>query len=86
MDKHIPRRVDHKVTLLAAAGAAMAADCRPCLDEVMPELEKAGVGGADLQWAMENGQFSGAQAELGAFALEQVCEAALVRECVCLVK
>lgn len=84
MKENIPNIIDHKVTLLAAAGAAMTADCRPCLEEVMPELEEAGVSEADLQWAMENGQFSGVQADLGAFALEHLFETAREqgRECV----
>jgi hypothetical protein len=68
----IPVIIDHKVTLLAAAGAAITADCRPCLNDIMPELEEAGVSESDLRWAMENGQFSGINAELGTFALGQV--------------
>jgi len=70
----IPVIIDHKVTLLAAAGAAMTTECRPCLNDIMPELEEAGVSEADLRWAMENGQFSGTNAELSAFALGQVYE------------
>ena len=70
----VPVIIDHKVTLLAAAGAAMTAECRPCLTDIMPELEEAGVSEADLRWAMENGQFSGTNAELSAFALGQVYE------------
>lgn len=88
MEENIPNIniIDHKVTLLAAAGAAMTADCRPCLNEVMPELEGAGVSEADLQWAMQNGQFSGVQADLGAFALDRLFEAARAQERDCVVE
>lgn len=72
--------IDHKVTLLTAAGVAMTGGCHRCLDEIMPELEQAGVSEADIQWAMQNGQFAGPQAELGSRALEQVCDAARDRE------
>ncbi len=49
--------VDHKVTLLIAAGAAMAANCEPCLNKVVPDLIEAGVAEADIQRAVEIGQF-----------------------------
>ena len=32
--KEIPKIVDYKVTMLIAAGAAMAANCEPCLNKV----------------------------------------------------
>lgn len=80
-EKELPKIIDHKVTLLAAAGAAMAAGCDPCVDRIVPGLEKAGVTEADVRWAMENGQFSGAHAELSSFALGQVLENA--RESAC---
>jgi alkylhydroperoxidase/carboxymuconolactone decarboxylase family protein YurZ len=49
--------VDHKVTLLIAAGAAMAANCEPCLNKVVPDLIEAGVSTADIRAAVEVGQF-----------------------------
>lgn len=50
-------RVDHNVTLLIAAGAAMAANCEPCLNKVIPDLIEAGVSAADIRAAVEIGQF-----------------------------
>lgn len=49
--------VDRKVTLLIAAGAAMAANCEPCLNKVVPDLIEAGVAEADIRAAVEIGQF-----------------------------
>ena len=49
--------VDYKVTMLIAAGAAMAANCEPCLNSVVPELIEAGVADADIRKAVEIGQF-----------------------------
>ena len=49
--------VDHKMTLLIAAGAAMAANCEPCLNRIVPDLIEAGVAEADIQRAVEIGQF-----------------------------
>ncbi len=49
--------VDHKVTLLIAAGAAMAANCEPCLNRIVPDLIEADVAEADIQRAVEIGQF-----------------------------
>ena len=49
--------VDHKVTLLIAAGAAMAANCERCLNKVIPDLIEAGVSGPDIRTAVEIGQF-----------------------------
>jgi alkylhydroperoxidase/carboxymuconolactone decarboxylase family protein YurZ len=61
MDTHvtrdIPRIVDDKVTLLIAAGAAMAANCEPCLNKIVPDLIEAGVIEADIRKAIEIGQF-----------------------------
>jgi alkylhydroperoxidase/carboxymuconolactone decarboxylase family protein YurZ len=45
------------VSLLIAAGAAMAANCEPCLNKVVPDLIEAGVAEADIRKAMEIGQF-----------------------------
>ncbi len=55
--KQAPEIVDHKVTLLIAAGAAMAANCEPCLNKVVPDLIEAGVAEADIRKAVEIGQF-----------------------------
>jgi len=49
--------VDYKVTMLIAAGAAMAANCEPCLNRVVPDLIEAGVAEADIRKAVEIGQF-----------------------------
>lgn len=53
----IPQIVDYKVTMLIAAGAAMAANCEPCLNKVVPDLIEAGVAEADIRKAVEIGQF-----------------------------
>ena len=49
--------VDYKVTMLIAAGAAMAANCEPCLNKLVPDLLEAGVAEADIRKAVEIGQF-----------------------------
>ncbi len=49
--------VDYKVTMLIAAGAAMAANCEPCLNKIVPDLIEAGVAQADIRKAVEIGQF-----------------------------
>ncbi|MHC4464646.1 MAG: carboxymuconolactone decarboxylase family protein, partial [Planctomycetota bacterium] len=49
--------VDYKVTMLIAAGAAMAANCEPCLNKIVPDLLEAGVAEADIRRAVEIGQF-----------------------------
>lgn len=42
--------------LLIGAGTAMAANCEPCLNKVVPELIEAGIGDEDIQRALEIGQ------------------------------
>jgi alkylhydroperoxidase/carboxymuconolactone decarboxylase family protein YurZ len=49
--------IDYKVTLLIAAGAAMAANCEMCLNKIVPDLMEAGVAEADIRRAVEIGQF-----------------------------
>jgi hypothetical protein len=49
--------VDKKVTLLIAAGAAMACNCEPCLNKIVADLKEAGVGTNDIRRAAEIGQF-----------------------------
>ena len=49
--------VDKNVTLLIAAGAAMAANCEPCLNKIVADLKEAGVGTNDIRRAVEIGQF-----------------------------
>jgi len=49
--------VDFKVTMLIAAGAAMAANCEPCLNKIVPDLIEAGVAESDIRKAVEIGQF-----------------------------
>jgi len=48
---------DYKVILLIAAGSAMAANCEPCLNKVIPDLIEAGVADADIRKAVQTGQF-----------------------------
>ena len=55
--KQVSEIVDFKVTMLIAAGAAMAANCEPCLNKVVPDLIAAGVAEADIRRAVEIGQF-----------------------------
>jgi hypothetical protein len=55
--KAVPEIVDFKVTMLIAAGAAMAANCEPCLNKIVPDLIEAGVAEADIRKAVEIGQF-----------------------------
>ena len=43
--------------MLIAAGAAMAANCEPCLNKIVPDLIAAGVAAADIRKAVEIGQF-----------------------------
>ena len=48
--------VDRKTSLLIAAGAAMAANCEPCLNKIVPELIEAGVADVDIRKAVVIGQ------------------------------
>ena len=57
VETEIPPIVDYKVTMLIAAGAAMAANCEPCLNKVVPDLLEAGVAESDIRKAVEIGQF-----------------------------
>ena len=43
--------------MLIAAGSAMAANCEPCLNRVIPELIETGVTEEDIRRALEIGQF-----------------------------
>jgi alkylhydroperoxidase/carboxymuconolactone decarboxylase family protein YurZ len=52
-----PEIIDYKITLLIAAGAAMAANCEPCLNKIVPDLIEAQVADADIRRAIEIGQF-----------------------------
>ena len=55
--KDISQIVNDKVIMLIAAGAAMAANCEPCLNKIIPDLIEAGVAEADIRKAVEIGQF-----------------------------
>ena len=55
--KQVSEIVDYKVTMLIAAGAAMAANCEPCLNKIVPDLIAAGVAEGDIRKAVEIGQF-----------------------------
>ena len=54
--KVTPGLIDHKVTLLISAGAAIAAGCEPCLTKIVAGLKDAGVGATDIRRAVEIGQ------------------------------
>ena len=41
--------VNYNVTMLIAAGAAMAANCEPCLNKIIPDLIEAGVAAGNQQ-------------------------------------
>ena len=69
----IPGIIDHKVTLLAVAGAAVSADCDPCLDRIIPELEGAGITKADIRLAVKSGRFLGAYPDMGANVFDKKC-------------
>ena len=49
--------INYEVTLLIAAVAAMAANCEPCLNKIVPDLIEAGIIEKDIQRAVEIGQF-----------------------------
>lgn len=51
-----PEIIDGKVSLLVAAGSAMATGCEPCMDRIIPNLIEAGVADADIRRAVEIGQ------------------------------
>ena len=69
----MPGVIDHKVALLAVAGAAASADCDPCLDRIVPELEGAGITKADIRSAVESGKFLGAYPENAVKIFEREC-------------
>ena len=47
---------DYKRVMLVAAGSAMAANCEPCLNMVIPNLIEVGVPDAEIRGAVEIGQ------------------------------
>jgi hypothetical protein len=49
--------VDYKITMLIAAGAAKAANGEPSLYKIVPDLIESGGNEADIQKAVEIGQF-----------------------------
>lgn len=49
--------MNYKVMMLIATGAAMGANCEFCLNKIVPDLIEAGVADADIQRAVEIGQF-----------------------------
>lgn len=46
----------YNLTMLIAAGAAMTANCEPCINKAVPSLIEAGVADADIRKAVEIGQ------------------------------
>ena len=65
--------IDHKLTLLAVAGAAVNADAEPCLDKIVHELEGTGVTKADIREAVKSGRFLGVRPDLAAKVFERNC-------------
>lgn len=65
--------IDHKLTLLAVAGAAVNADAEPCLDKIVHELEGTGVTKADIREAVKSGKFLGVRPDLAARVFERDC-------------
>jgi hypothetical protein len=65
--------IDHKLTLLAVAGAAVNADAEPCLDKIVHELEGTGVTKADIREAVKSGRFLGVRPDLAARVFEGNC-------------
>lgn len=49
--------IDYNVTMLIAAGGAIAANCEPCINKVVPDLSEAKVAEADIRKAVAVGQF-----------------------------
>ena len=68
--------VGHNSALLAVAGAAVSAECDPCLDAVVPELAAVGISKDDVRAAVESGRFPRAFPQLTAETFEQACAAA----------
>ncbi|MBI5118315.1 carboxymuconolactone decarboxylase family protein [Candidatus Poribacteria bacterium] len=52
-----PGLIDRKVTLLVAAGSAMAANCEACLKKIVPELKDAKATDDEIRRAIVTGQF-----------------------------
>ncbi len=48
---------NYKRVMMVAAGSAMAANCEPCLNMVIPNLIEVGVPDADIRRAVEIGQY-----------------------------
>ena len=67
----MPRDESYKVTMLIAAGSAMAAGCEPCLNQAIPGLIEAGVADADIRRAVEIGQ---AVKEIAADNMKEVAD------------
>lgn len=65
--------IDHKLTLLAVAGAAVNADAEPCLDKIVHELAGTGVTKADIREAVKSGRFLGVRPDLAAKVFERDC-------------
>jgi hypothetical protein len=76
--------VDHNSALLAVAGAAVSADCDPCLDAVVPELKGIGMSKDDIRAAVESGRFPGAFPHLTAEVFERACAVASEDELDCI--
>lgn len=53
----MPKNENFRVTMLIAAGAAMAANCEFCLNKIVPDLLEAGISETDIRRAVEIGQF-----------------------------
>ena len=54
--ERLRRGLEYNQTMLVSVGAAMAANCEPCLNLAVPNLIEAGVNDADIRAAVEIGQ------------------------------
>lgn len=61
--------MDAQIRSLIAVGAAAAVNCRPCLDNLVPQSIQAGASGADIREAIK----TGFQVNRGAQAKMQRC-------------
>lgn len=68
--------LDEKTSELVAIGAAITANCQPCLEYHTAKARELGVGDDDIREAVKVGQQvrRGASAKMDRFAAEQVAE------------
>jgi len=68
--------LDEQTTELVAIGAAITANCQPCLEYHTAKARELGVGDEDIREAVKVGQQvrRGASAKMDRFAAQQVAE------------